>query len=113
MSKIHKTFDDFFATATGLSGLYPYQRELETDTSLPGLLSVPTGVGKTAAAILGWLWRRRFHGDAGIRNATSRRLFYCLPMWLLVAKQNLMKCQLIKDVLSGYPFKQFLGVHNV
>lgn len=73
MSKIHKTFDDFFAAATRLSGPYPYQRELATDASLPELLSVPTGVGKTAAAILGWLWRRRFHGDAGIRDATPRR----------------------------------------
>jgi len=84
MSKIHKTFDAFFSAATGLSGPYPYQRELATDASLPELLSVPTGVGKTAAAILGWLWRRRFHGDAGIRDATPRRLVYCLPMRTLV-----------------------------
>jgi len=48
MSKIHRTFDDFFATATGLSGLYPYQRELATNASLPELLGVPTCVGKTA-----------------------------------------------------------------
>jgi len=113
MSKIHKTFDAFFSAAMGLSGPYPYQRELATDASLPELLSVPTGVGKTAAAILGWLWRRRFHGDAGIRDATPRRLVYCFPMRTLVAKQNLMKCPLIKDVLSGYPFKRILGVHNV
>ena len=77
-------FDTFFAVATRLSGPYPYQRELATDVSLPELLSVPTGVGKTAAAILGWLWRRRFHGDAGIRDATPRRLVYCLPMRTLV-----------------------------
>ena len=49
MSKIHKTFDAFFSTATDLSGPYPYQRVLATDASLPELLSVPTGVGKTAA----------------------------------------------------------------
>ena len=88
MSKIHRTFDDFFATATDLSGPYPYQRELATDTSLPELLSVPTGVGKTAAAILGWLWRRRFHVDAGIRDATPRRLVYCLPMRTLVEQTH-------------------------
>ena len=44
MSKIHKTFDAFFSAATGLSGPYPYQRELATDASLPELRSVPTGV---------------------------------------------------------------------
>lgn len=94
MSKIHKTFDDFFAAATRLSGPYPYQRELATDTSLPELLSVPTGVGKTAAAILGWLWRRRFHGDAGIRDTTPRRLVYCLPMRTLVEQT--------RDVARGW-----------
>ena len=41
-------FDAFFSAATVLSGSYSYQRELATDASLPELLSVPTGVGKTA-----------------------------------------------------------------
>ena len=31
MSKIHKTFDAFLFAATGLSGPYPYQRELVTE----------------------------------------------------------------------------------
>ena len=39
---------------------YPYQSEFATRQDLPALLSVPTGCGKTAAAILGWLWRRQF-----------------------------------------------------
>ena len=96
MPKMNHTtdFDAFFSSATGLSGAYPYQRELATDTSLPELLSVPTGVGKTAATILGWLWRRRFHVDAGIRDATPRRLVYCLPMRTLVEQT--------RDVARGW-----------
>lgn len=27
------------------------------------LVNVPTGLGKTAMAVLGWLWRRRFYPD--------------------------------------------------
>ncbi|WP_346732714.1 helicase-related protein [Chloracidobacterium aggregatum] len=42
------------------------------------------GHGKTAAAILGWLWRRRCHPKETVRNATPRRLVYCLPMRVLV-----------------------------
>jgi CRISPR-associated endonuclease/helicase Cas3 len=48
------------------------------------LVHVPTGLGKTAMAVLGWLWLRRFHPDEAIRKATPRRLVYCLPMRVLV-----------------------------
>lgn len=48
------------------------------------LVHVPTGLGKTAMAVLGWLWRRRFHPNETIRKATPRRLVYCLPMRVLV-----------------------------
>src|SRR5690606_5401544 len=44
----------------------------------------PTGSGKTAAAILAWLWRRFFHPEESVRSATPRRLVYCLPMRVLV-----------------------------
>ena len=64
---------------------YPYQVALATGAELPDLLSVPTGAGKTAAAVLGWLWRRRF-GPARLRATTPRRLIFCLPMRTLVER---------------------------
>lgn len=75
-------FDDFFKQATGCRP-YPYQCAFAQDGELPELLNVPTGVGKTATAILGWLYRRR-HADQAIREMTPRRLVYCLPMRTLV-----------------------------
>lgn len=51
---------------------------------MPVLLDVPTGLGKTAGAVLGWLWRRRFDPGPDVRAHTPRRLVYCLPMRVLV-----------------------------
>lgn len=62
---------------------FPYQTRLATTQSLPILLNVPTGAGKTAAVILSWLWRRRY-ATPEIRQQTPRRLVYCLPMRTLV-----------------------------
>ena len=82
-------FEEFFRTATITSSEpdgrkpYPYQERFAEGDSLPELLNVPTGVGKTATAILGWLYRRRFH-DENVRQMTPRRLVYCLPMRVLV-----------------------------
>jgi CRISPR-associated endonuclease/helicase Cas3 len=79
-------FDEWFGRAIGAQDTkpFPYQRALAECAALPELLEVPTGTGKTAAAILGWLWRRRFHPMEAVRNATPRRLVYCLPMRVLV-----------------------------
>lgn len=77
------TFDELFKQATGNRNPYPYQMRFATGGTLPQLLSVPTGVGKTATAILGWLWRRRF-AEKAIKTETPRRLVYCLPMRTLV-----------------------------
>jgi len=62
---------------------YPFQAAFACGASLPDVLAVPTGTGKTATAILGWLWRRRFAAP-DIRVATPRRLAFCLPMRTLV-----------------------------
>src|ERR1017187_1941456 len=63
----------------------PYQVNLATDgQAMPVLLDVPTGLGKTAGAVLAWLWRRRFDPRPQVRNHTPRRLVYCLPMRVLV-----------------------------
>ena len=80
-------FDSFFKAATGdEKGYppYPFQRTFATSESLPEILDIPTGMGKTDAVILGWLWRRRFDPRENIRTATPRRLVYCLPMRVLV-----------------------------
>jgi len=51
-------FNDFFQTATGLEkGPYNYQEKLALG-AWPDLLDVPTGLGKTAAVALAWLWKR-------------------------------------------------------
>ncbi len=47
---------------------------------LSRLVSIPTGLGKTAAVTLAWLWNRVALGN----DAWPRRLVYCLPMRTLV-----------------------------
>lgn len=75
------SFDEWFKCATGGHSPFPYQRALAEAERLPELLEVPTGTGKTAAVVLGWLWRRRHET---LRQTTPRRLVYCLPMRVLV-----------------------------
>ena len=77
------TFDQFFYNATGHRP-YPYQARLAESASLQKLLRIPTGAGKTEAAILGWMYRRFYHPEPGVREGTPRRLVYCLPMRTLV-----------------------------
>lgn len=80
-----KPFVAFFKAATGLSkGPYQYQDSLASGRRLPDIIAVPTGCGKTAAAILAWAWRRRECPDPETRRNTPRRLIYCLPMRTLV-----------------------------
>lgn len=70
-------FAEFFERATGV-GPYTYQTRIAEDDSLPELIEVPTGLGKTAAIVLGWLWRR-CRAEERIQTATPRRLIVCLP----------------------------------
>ena len=76
-------FADLFRHATNGNDPLPYQERLAMSDAFPSLLDVPTGLGKTAAAILGWVWRRRFASES-IRNQTPRRVVYCLPIRVLV-----------------------------
>lgn len=80
------TLTNLFQQACGYDP-YPYQEAFAEAEVLPQLLDVPTGLGKTATAILGWLYRRRFAKDE-IRAATPRRLVYCLPMRTLVEQTH-------------------------
>ena len=77
-----RQFADWFKRATG-NEPYPYQTRFAYEGTLPELVDVPTGMGKTAMAVLGWLWRRRV-AEEEVRKATPRRLVYCLPMRVLV-----------------------------
>lgn len=78
MGEKQMAFDTLFQQTTGLQAPYPYQRRLAQEP-WPGLLEVPTGLGKTAAVVLAWMYKR-LHGDPD----TPRRLVYCLPMRVLV-----------------------------
>ena len=106
------TFREFFKMATGHAP-YDYQRRLacgerngrsEAEWLAGGadcsshLISIPTGLGKTAAVVLAWLWNRlaptlnplprqneATAGQPSTANQTwPRRLVYCLPMRTLV-----------------------------
>jgi len=73
-------FNYFFSTATGHAP-YDYQRRLGSGQVCQSqLISIPTGLGKTAAVVLAWLWNRVVLQ----RSDWSRRLVYCLPMRTLV-----------------------------
>jgi CRISPR-associated endonuclease/helicase Cas3 len=88
-------FASFFQAATGYQP-YAYQCRLAcgpgADPKQPAtlqngtacqsqLIDIPTGLGKTAAVVLTWLWNRRVE----IENSPwPRRLVYCLPMRTLV-----------------------------
>lgn len=73
-------YDDFFRQATGHGdGPYDHQRRL-AEESWHNLVDVPTGLGKTAAVVLAWLYKRLIKRD----HETPTRLAYCLPMRVLV-----------------------------
>lgn len=88
------SFAEFFHSATGNTP-YGYQCRLacgdtadstKPETLVGGvdcasrLISIPTGLGKTAAVTLAWLWNRVALGN----DTWPRRLIYCLPMRTLV-----------------------------
>lgn len=83
MSISSVSFEALFRQATAEPSPLPYQARLALNNPLPVLMDVPTGLGKTAGAILAWVWRRRFADDS-VRTQTPRRLVYCLPMRVLV-----------------------------
>ncbi|SRR5712692_665305 len=103
------SYAEFFKQATrseampqGLTPL-PYQNRL-AEEDWPDLLDIPTGLGKTAAVVLSWLWRRR---GAKPDPETPRRLVYCLPMRVLVEQTRanvetwLKNLDLLGDVGNG------------
>jgi len=90
------TFEQFFEAATGHAP-YDYQRRLAGgDAGRPcesQPINVPTGLGKTAAVVLAWLWNRAvpsLNSQPSTINPLQwpRRLVYCLPMRTLAASIN-------------------------
>jgi CRISPR-associated endonuclease/helicase Cas3 len=92
-------FCDVFRAATGFPQPYAYQCRLacgpnaspeNTDSLRNGtpcrslLINLPTGLGKTAAVVVAWLWNRVLHPNKSHRDSWPRRLVYCLPMRTLV-----------------------------
>src|SRR5660397_25925 len=90
--KVNEPYHQFFNSAFDwdpddeVRGPYPYQESLALEP-WPDLLHIPTGLGKTAAVILAWLWKRGWRPDGSqgaVDTETPRRLVYCLPMRVLV-----------------------------
>jgi CRISPR-associated endonuclease/helicase Cas3 len=73
-------FDDWFQHVTGYRP-YPYQRQLALSTEQPIALDIPTGLGKTAATVLAWMWQQQ---SADFLPRPPLRLVYVLPMRTLV-----------------------------
>lgn len=85
------SYEDFFKQATRIEkGAFPYQARL-AEGAWPDALNVPTGMGKTAAVTMAWLYKRGWRN--GRREAepdpnTPRRLIWCLPMRVLVEQAD-------------------------
>lgn len=108
-------FEEFFRRATQLdSDPYEYQRRLATE-SWPDLLNVPTGLGKTAAVVLAWLWKRGWRlGSRGQEPdaETPRRLVYCLPMRVLVEQTESSVARWLENLaIRGEPGQCKVSVH--
>lgn len=78
------TYEEFFIKAYGKEAVpdfrpYDFQAKL-AEGDWPDLLDVPTGMGKTAAVTLAWLYRRQILKQKDM----PRRLVWCLPMRVLV-----------------------------
>lgn len=108
-----RSFHEVFRTATKHHP-YTYQERLATCESIPELLHVPTAGGKTAAAVLAWVWRRRFAGPE-VATGTPRRLVYCLPMRVLVEQTRRCIDEWVHQLAQAYPdlAENPIGVHTL
>jgi CRISPR-associated endonuclease/helicase Cas3 len=99
-----ESFRQFFRRATDGQEPYPYQVRFAEADSLSHLLRAPTGAGKTAAAILGWLWRW-----ISSMPGTPRRLAYCLPMRVLVEQSARSAERWIDNLQLDIPVHVLMG----
>jgi CRISPR-associated endonuclease/helicase Cas3 len=96
-------FSSFFRDATGHLP-YPYQVRLASLPVANRALHVPTGAGKTAAAILSWLYRL----EKGFPDA-PRRMAYCLPMRVLVEQTREQAIRWKENVGSSVQVATLMG----
>jgi CRISPR-associated endonuclease/helicase Cas3 len=102
-------FDDFFRAATAHEP-FDYQRRLAEDevrNAGSQLISVPTGLGKTAAVVMAWLWNRVVRSDLSHRNNWPRRLVYCLPMRTLVNQTRANVSIWLGNLANAFPNQDF------
>lgn len=85
---------------------YPYQVTLASQ-EWPDLIEIPTGLGKTAAVILAWLYKRSINDPD-----TPRRLVYCLPMCTLV-EQTKDRAEEWIDTLKTSNFYQGIDANRI
>lgn len=86
-------FRRYFKIATQ-NDPFPYQQRIVETETIPEFISVPTGAGKTAAVVLGWIWYRWYHPSLEVKEKTPRRLVYCLPMRSLAEQ--------VRDNIQGF-----------
>jgi CRISPR-associated endonuclease/helicase Cas3 len=106
-ANVEAGFAAFVERATGHAP-YPYQARIAHD-GLPELLQVPTGCGKTLAAVLPWLFRRREHPDAQVRATTPHWLVFVLPMRVLVEQT----ADAVRQWITNVGLESEVGVHVV
>lgn len=99
------TFQGFFQQATQCKP-YPYQQRFAEAGELQHLIRAPTGSGKTATAILGWLWRWKSK-----KKETPRRLVYCLPMRVLVEQSQREAEKWIEELFKNRVLDEKIPVH--
>src|SRR5690554_5161381 len=77
------TYKEFFQKAYNSTDIQPYEYQIQlAEKDWPDILDIPTGMGKTAAVVLAWLYMRRIQQNTD----TPRLLVYCLPMRVLDEK---------------------------
>jgi len=99
--KQYQSYGEMFQEATGFNP-FPFQTKLADSLLRVKALKVPTGAGKTASVVLGWVWNK-FFSRKPINLETPRRLVYCLPMRVLVEQtyENIVKWLDNLELLSG------------
>jgi len=66
-------FPTFFSAAfPDLRAPYAYQQRLAEETCTSRLTSIPTGLGKTAAVVLAWLWNRQKAASTEVAPSSLR-----------------------------------------
>lgn len=98
------------ALAAQASGSDPYSfQERLAHEGLTDVLRAPTGTGKTLAAVLPWLYRRRYHPDADVRASTPRWLVFVLPQRALVEQTVRAVEGWLRNLGSDVPLHTLMG----